>query len=956
MGVSQSTELCAGQKVIPSEDVFVKRNASELLELLRGLQSTIALSQRGHGNRAASSHSLTAHSVSSRRHSTAADRRASQLEAGSDLANEESTATHAAAPPARPLSKEDVFELFSPYQHLRLANHYLGDASLLDPAYGVLPALAANRFLTSLDLSWNQLTGASIGPLLTEALWPSSPASPASSPSSSSAASPPKSFPSHSPYSPKSIAVSAAPHTAVSSTLQWLSLAGNAVTVGGGVPVLARWLAADPSVEVLSLYHCGLRDADVAQLCDGLAHNTHLRVLQLDLNDLTSESVERLLKLVREENAHIAVVLLRSTPYDAHTFARVPIDLSRRVEYACTSAGAFPENSLPSAAAVSAASGPTSSADNANGASAQEEEEDGQEQQNEKRYSVAAQTRVEERCALLQHDLTGLSPLPADLLSELEDVLAPRRAAYVSRLAQQRATELAAATRAVVGAHPVEKADWYADGALASETAAQAVNESCGKEEEEQKEEEEEAEGGGVAHNAHTGETNARSGASEVGHEADDERADSVNDGADASPLERVGRELQQRRIKYGLKPSSSSSSPAAAMMMTSTGTSAAVSALHTRRGLPPIVNPVTRAVEEAYRFRRTIHGSRSDRIGEKTLPNGFDRIWMAPIKLSGTRSVKHMAREPPRRLRPCWCEPYDAALPYAGTLHYHCQFEECIDYGETSNDSPQPLLSSGQGNTEQPATRRDASRGRSQPRGADTVNGNSTINGGGGTRAEHQPHASSRGEAVRVHSNHHTVGIAGAPLSLASTTGNTHPGDTQTKGLKQSRKAFSRTSILSSPPSSPFVAGDGSPLSHNTNQHNKSKQSQQQHYAACKGTGHRCVSEPPERVPPSRPGTGSGGRYGLSLSSRPASSFLPGVKSGAGRVGGGGSSKGKANMTTTATSSTFMLTATSEMNLMAARPRPPPRSATASGIDGYAFFSAPHQTCAAIVDECCAD
>jgi hypothetical protein len=69
-----------------------------------------------------------------------------------------------------------------------------------------------------------------------------------------------------------------------------LNLAGNKIGDDGCL-ILGYFLSQNPSLEVLSLYHCGLKDPCAHSLVNGLVGNTNLAVLRLEMNELTNATV-----------------------------------------------------------------------------------------------------------------------------------------------------------------------------------------------------------------------------------------------------------------------------------------------------------------------------------------------------------------------------------------------------------------------------------------------------------------------------------------------------------------------------------------------------------------------------------------------------------------------------------------------------------------------------------------
>eukprot|EP00796_Vickermania_ingenoplastis_P008464 gene8464-5940_t len=225
-------------------------------------------------------------------------------------------------------------------------------------------------------------------------------------------------------------------------------------------------------------------------------------------------------------------------------------------------------------------------------------------------------------------DFTGLRPFPPSLLQELESYLAPRREAYVALLNQERRADLEEKMKSVVG--------------------ARSSSES------------------GVVDEADSGDGD------------EDGDAEAANDGKEVEERSRAsshGTPLPELNSKMG-----SSRRPTGRRRHESNFSGSI------RRELPPLnsVERLDMVMNDAYQFRQKIHG-KERQLGEKILPNGFDRVWMAPLSHAGTASVNYVVNEKPSLLQACWCDPHDAASAYAGRLHYHCKREEYIDYSQSS-------------------------------------------------------------------------------------------------------------------------------------------------------------------------------------------------------------------------------------------------------------------------------
>lgn len=151
--------------------------------------------------------------------------------------------------------------------HLDLSNRCLGDEGI---RFGSR-ALKYNRGLASLDLSSNHLTAECID-YLVEAVQENG-------------------------------------------RIASLNVSGNPELGDAACKALGEFLASNPSLEELSLFHCGVSDVGVEALVNGLMYNTNLAVLRLDMNELSDASLEMLLQLVVScENKTLGHVTLTGNP------------------------------------------------------------------------------------------------------------------------------------------------------------------------------------------------------------------------------------------------------------------------------------------------------------------------------------------------------------------------------------------------------------------------------------------------------------------------------------------------------------------------------------------------------------------------------------------------------------------------------------------------------------------
>lgn len=515
-GASQSRELLTR---IEPERVFINENQEEVLKLLSLINDTYTLSMRGRvldGDAASPDSSM------------------GNVEDDEDGPGK--------------FTEEEIEQLFQPYKYLYLANYYLGDVGVLHE--GGLATVSKNKYLHTLDLSYNALTAISLGPLLRTL----------------------RQFPNFS----------------------HLSLGGNNFGEDG-CRLIAKWLAEDPPLQVLSLFHCGLTDENVLLLLNGLRSNTHLRLLNLDFNFCTWKFLRALISLVKV-NSTLAVVLFQSVPHDPLTLTVLPQDTVSKIEYPCTPAGYFRSwRTYYQPEGLS----------------------DGEQR--------AAAERFFLRRLVCRADFTGLKPFPPSLLKELESYLAPRRKRYVGELSQIRQAALESAMKCVVGAATHE-----------------AVEEEAEQEEVEE-------------HALSTATTYTQ-------------------DSTLPEVVSSTRRATNPRRRRQTATFSGS-----------------------IRRELPPLNSPqrLEMVMNDAHSFRQKLNGAQRGQPSTatgKVLPNGFDRIWVAAHRNDTTAtSGNHVVTGKPSLLKACWCDPHDAASPFAGRLHYHCKREEYIDYSQSKKSTGKP-------------------------------------------------------------------------------------------------------------------------------------------------------------------------------------------------------------------------------------------------------------------------
>lgn len=608
MGVGQSTELAG--KLPGKKPPFVIENKDDIYVLLRSLADTIDLSKRGCNDDSGAVGVASATSSDPQSHDPPTNS-AGDVEGGVPF-GEIPNAT------PRKFTEEEIRELFSPYEHLLLANHYLGDNALTETIrlpvmkteeelmdqeaarrqlhsdvssvsedggekrvddveeepeeidVPVLDVIAGNPYLTTLDVGYNYFTDVAVSAIL------------------------------------RMIdAAGAAPH------LQVLSFAGNQIG-RQGCAALGEWLALNPMLERLSLFHCQLHDTDVVPLLEGLFTNTNLRVLQLDWNFCTWKTLD-LLRQVIQVNQHLAVVMVQSVPYHPHTGEVAPVDLSRMIEYPCTPQGYF----------RSGAGAPADDAD-----------------------PSAAEPRWFFRKQLLRVDMSGMHPLPHCLLQELDATLRPRREAYTKKLAEERAAAMAAHVAEVMR-DPHED---YAD----EEDGDAAMSK------------EEEATEGAEAREART-------------PTAEDATVvDGVFPRTAAKPLRGCYpalppilanfRKYRDRRSRGAHGKGTGASNYMGSLRRQ-------LPPLNSKERLQMVMG-------DAHAFRYAFHRTldkvgekvRPNGLDAVYMPPIHGGGFTKENTLLHDMEARHLLA--------CWCDPHEATVPYGGKLHYHCKRECAVEYG----------------------------------------------------------------------------------------------------------------------------------------------------------------------------------------------------------------------------------------------------------------------------------
>lgn len=633
---------------------------------------------------------------------------------------------------------EEIEQLFEPFKRIYLANHYLGDVGIIPGkmSHHALSVMGKNKYLHTLDLSFNYLSANAVLPLMN--------------------------------------LLRGMPH------FRHLSLGGNAIGHEGCVHV-ADFLAENPSLEVLSLFHCNLTDEDCLTLLNGLRFNTHLKLLNLDFNFCTWKFVYSLIELVRDHNEALAVVLFESVPHDPLTLKVLPQDTVRKIEYPCTPAGFFRSFQTYY---------------NPDGMSEVEQK--------------AAAERFLLRRLVCRMDFTGLQPFPPALLLELEQYLEPRRDAYVVELDEERQVKLEEDMRHVIGSRRMNE--------------DQLGLENVGEEGWKPTSHKDDGKWSKGEHGKWEGESSALPRLAALGTTADEAAA-----AAARKPHKPVGQPTAgggggghpslRHRQRNGFNGC-------------------------LRRVLPPLNSPqrLQMVLSEAYQFRRKLHRGSHRPLGEKILPNGFDRIWMAPLHEVKTASYNCIVNHKPSYLKACWCDPHDAASPYAGRLHYHCKLEEYIDYSQSSTAN---------------AKRKEEMAGKGHSDGG-RRRGSLAADHGGARRGQRQdqiPH-DRRSSSSR------------APRSFSLTPGGNNSKSRGRTHLDENPLAVPREnhSVPHGMHCSPSGENNNSRDSLDSNDviETGSGGPNRQPYHGCQGTGHRCVSM---KV---KPGTLGGGAHKMAQAGGP--------------------------------------------------------------------------------------
>ncbi|TPP44074.1 hypothetical protein CGC21_9555 [Leishmania donovani] len=581
--------------------------------------------------------------------------------------------TSSSAPLSDPLAEEAAALLLKPFEEMHLSGYRLGDAALTSPSMPDLPSflsvVSRHTRLRVLDLSFNNLTPQVLAPLLQ--------------------------------------AIRGLPLLAVlklsgnmlgsarsddyngSRSEKWdLSTVsvdeelGDAATAAAR---LGRYLATNPALLELALFHCDLNDHDVRELLSGLVHprNTTLHTLQLSWNPAcTSRSAEMALQLVTD--------LGNTTLCELELEGEAPATQVRLDGNAGTV--------ITSAAAADGA-------------------------------------RYVNRCRYLAEDLDGSRVLAPLVMRELKAVLSirlpprprvdERHGASELNVAAFAERETASASAAGAGAHSQ-------DGSGELFTSAAAVD--CG---------------GSNPHSGRAVPSPAAAANSSAGHQRRSfEGVSAMTDGHVASvapppqatdaPRPRTSPPMHLRRrwptpaVSTGSVASPASGRHAAqqqqhprtpqelrdARFETPQRLAAVMADAEAfRRRLQPVqLDTHAPPCAEVSRYRSGAHSASVTKTrslwyaddGFVLRPNGLSKVLVAPVLPGGATAFANVALEDveDRPLQPCWCTPRQTSPMtgiYAGILHYHCVHEATAQqqkrqYGTSSSPPPSTAATAGTG------------------------------------------------------------------------------------------------------------------------------------------------------------------------------------------------------------------------------------------------------------------
>ncbi|CAG9568245.1 conserved hypothetical protein [Leishmania major strain Friedlin] len=639
--------------------------------------------------------------------------------------------TSSSAPLSDPLAEEAAALLLKPFEEMHLSGYRLGDATLTSPSLpdlsSFLSVVSRHTRLRVLDLSFNSLTPQVLAPLL-QAI---------------------RGLPLLAvlKLSGNMLGSARSDDDNDSRSEKWdLSTVnvdeelGDAATAAAR---LGRYLATNPALLELALFHCDLNDHDVRELLSGLVHprNTTLHTLQLSWNPAcTSRSAVIALQLVTD---------LGNTTLCKLELEGVAPATQVRLEYACTADGVFRSGHtlIPESAWAGSATGDgdgdgdnsgntgtvSTSAAGADVVSLEQLRQQQQLAEIQKHLTPAQGARFMNRCRYLAEDLDGSRVLAPLVMRELEAVLSTRlppkprvdehHGASELNVAAFAERETASASAAAAGAH-------NQDGS--GELFMPAATGDCG---------------GSDPHSGRAAPSPVAAANSSAGHQRRFfEAVADMTDGHAASvapppqatdaPRPRTSPPMHLRRrwltpvVSTGSVASPASGRHAArqrqhprtpqelrdARFETPQRLAAVMADAEAfRRRLQP-VQLDTRAPPCAgvSRYRSGAHSASATKTrslwyaddGFVLRPNGLSKVLVAPVLPGGATAFANVALEDveDRTLQPCWCTPRQTSPMtgiYAGTLHYHCVHEATTQqqkrqYGTSSSPPPSTAATAG--------------------------------------------------------------------------------------------------------------------------------------------------------------------------------------------------------------------------------------------------------------------
>nr|CCC49378.1 putative leucine-rich repeat protein (LRRP), fragment [Trypanosoma vivax Y486] len=745
MGVGQSRELIGK---LSDDNVFLCTNSEELMEMLRRLQEDTTYKRHDVVSEERMDEDIPGGCADECAVESVGEGARSPSNVGvwpssgpnTDLPGNVSHDGFAHEQP-KDRSKSTVKDVCGTVEAVLIPNHYLGDDGLISGNPSVLQVLAASLKLHTLDIAYNALTSNSIEALLPCATAIVGDLTSDNTRNTTSGFLPPN--------------------------LQTLNLAGNRVG-RVGCERLGEFLAQNPPLRFLSLFHNNLCDNDVEPLLQGLRTNSHLRLLNLGCNNLTGDSLRVLLNVLEENTGVFAVVVLDG-PYDKKSFVRLK-ELAR-------------EEAIP-----------------------------------DKESAPSAHARALLGKKLLCADLAGRVPLPVDLVREVEALLEPRRVAFLNEIQAEQAEAQAAQMNSSSQKRDVgclcinsnvsaiciddleqrdpERCIGPAESPLSFDAGSARGRRRWRLQEMKEEgevspkaKEESQRESGHVMKSG--AEAVQMSGVDFVENSRETSRAIvnplDATEAIETSPMRAYTRRQSRVSIQCGsniLFPETERSSFSLPPIKNSRETSRAIvnpldateaietspMRAYTRRqsrvsiqcgsnilfpeterssfSLPPITLLTTHSHTQSssdekyisvstYRKRPSIFSVPSIKtavsvattvkrvkgvvVTGRVLNNGFERMTIAPSNVvRGSRKYcwRHVTG-PPCRLRACWCDARAAVAQYSGKLHYHCKYEASANEGDDmdvylqGNARKSPV--GGRGRSRQ----RQKSRARSRATGA---------------------------------------------------------------------------------------------------------------------------------------------------------------------------------------------------------------------------------------------